>query len=226
MGWRGEDGQGDYGGARVGFVGWGGRAVAASWVGLNLRGCWGEGGGGGARVWALCGVLQVGCRDFPIEVVVDTIGLVEWWWVTSRRGGQRSRRALAMRASGPWSDGVEGSWWSWRGDLGYGDLDGWRWLTGWSWRRDLDGVILTGWSWRGDLGGVILTRVVGNLDEGSWWRVVGDLDEVDVTPSFAEVFRSVLYGVGGSTGSWRCCWGAPPRLKLLHQHEVLLLATS
>jgi len=36
-----------------------------------------------------------------------------------------------------------------------------------------------------------------------------DLDEVDVTPSFAEVFRSVLSGVGGSTGGWRCCWGAP-----------------
>ena len=32
-----------------------------------------------------------------------------------------------------------------------------------------------------------------------------DLDEVDVTPSFAEVFRSVLSGVGGSTGGWRCC---------------------
>jgi len=32
-----------------------------------------------------------------------------------------------------------------------------------------------------------------------------DLDEVDVTPRFAEVFRSVLFGVGG----WRCCWGAP-----------------
>ena len=29
-----------------------------------------------------------------------------------------------------------------------------------------------------------------------------DLDEVDVTPSFAEVFRSVLSGVGGSTGWW------------------------
>jgi hypothetical protein len=36
-----------------------------------------------------------------------------------------------------------------------------------------------------------------------------DLDEVDVTPSFAEVFRSVLSGVGGSTGGWRCCWDAP-----------------
>jgi len=36
-----------------------------------------------------------------------------------------------------------------------------------------------------------------------------DLDEVDVTPRFAEVFRSVLSGVGGSTGGWRCCWGAP-----------------
>jgi hypothetical protein len=36
-----------------------------------------------------------------------------------------------------------------------------------------------------------------------------DLDKLDVTPSFAEVFRSVLSGVGGSTGGWRCCWGAP-----------------
>jgi hypothetical protein len=32
-----------------------------------------------------------------------------------------------------------------------------------------------------------------------------DLDKVDVTPSFVEVFRSVLSGVGGSTGGWRCC---------------------
>jgi hypothetical protein len=32
---------------------------------------------------------------------------------------------------------------------------------------------------------------------------------VDVTPSFAEVFRSVLFGVGGSTGGWQCCWDAP-----------------
>jgi len=32
-----------------------------------------------------------------------------------------------------------------------------------------------------------------------------DLDEVDVTPRFAEVFGSVLFGVGG----WRCCWDAP-----------------
>ena len=36
-----------------------------------------------------------------------------------------------------------------------------------------------------------------------------DLDEVDVTPRFAEVFRSGLSGVGGSTGGWRCRWGAP-----------------
>jgi len=34
-----------------------------------------------------------------------------------------------------------------------------------------------------------------------------DLDEVDVAPSFVEVFRSVLSGVGGCTGGWRCCWG-------------------
>jgi len=32
-----------------------------------------------------------------------------------------------------------------------------------------------------------------------------DLDKADVTPRFAEVFRSVLSGVGGSTGGWRCC---------------------
>ena len=32
-----------------------------------------------------------------------------------------------------------------------------------------------------------------------------DLNKVDVTPRFAEVLRSVLYGVGGSTGGWRCC---------------------
>jgi hypothetical protein len=38
-----------------------------------------------------------------------------------------------------------------------------------------------------------------------------DLNKVNVTPRFAEVFRSVLSGVGGSTstGGWRCCWGAP-----------------
>ena len=33
--------------------------------------------------------------------------------------------------------------------------------------------------------------------------------KVDVTPRFAEVFRSVLSGVGGSIGGWRCCWGTP-----------------
>jgi len=33
-----------------------------------------------------------------------------------------------------------------------------------------------------------------------------DLDEVDVTPSFVEVFRSVLSGFGGcSISGWRCC---------------------
>ena len=36
-----------------------------------------------------------------------------------------------------------------------------------------------------------------------------DLDEVDVTPRFVEVFRLVLSGVGGSTGGWRCCRSAP-----------------
>ena len=32
-----------------------------------------------------------------------------------------------------------------------------------------------------------------------------NLSNVDVTPRFAEVFKSVLSGVGGSTGGWRCC---------------------
>jgi len=37
-----------------------------------------------------------------------------------------------------------------------------------------------------------------------------DLDKVDVTPRFADVFRSVLSGVGGSNGRWLAvCWGAP-----------------
>jgi hypothetical protein len=39
-----------------------------------------------------------------------------------------------------------------------------------------------------------------------------DFDKVNVTPRFAEVFRSVLSGVGGSTGGWRCCWDAPSQL--------------
>ena len=39
-----------------------------------------------------------------------------------------------------------------------------------------------------------------------------NLDEVDVTLRFAEVFKSVLSGVGGSTGGWRCCWDAPSQL--------------
>jgi len=32
-----------------------------------------------------------------------------------------------------------------------------------------------------------------------------DLDEVDVTPSFAEAFRSMLSRVGGCASGWRCC---------------------
>ena len=32
-----------------------------------------------------------------------------------------------------------------------------------------------------------------------------DLDKLDVAPSFVEVFRSVLSGVGGCTSGWRCC---------------------
>ena len=40
---------------------------------------------------------------------------------------------------------------------------------------------------------------------GSGVLTVLDLDEVDVAPSFVEVFRSVLSGVGGCTSGWRCC---------------------
>ena len=39
----------------------------------------------------------------------------------------------------------------------------------------------------------------------SGFLTVLDLDKVDVTPRFAEVFRLVLSGVGGFTGGWRCC---------------------
>ena len=42
-----------------------------------------------------------------------------------------------------------------------------------------------------------------------------DLDKVDVTPRFTEVFRSVQSRVGGSTGGWRCYWGASSRLPQL-----------
>ena len=34
------------------------------------------------------------------------------------------------------------------------------------------------------------------------FKILG-LNEVGVTPRFAEVFRSMLSGVGGSTGAWR-----------------------
>ena len=40
---------------------------------------------------------------------------------------------------------------------------------------------------------------------GSGVLTILDLDKVDVTPRFAEVFKSVLSGAGGSTGGWRCC---------------------
>jgi len=39
-----------------------------------------------------------------------------------------------------------------------------------------------------------------------------DLDKMDVTPRFVEVFGSMLSGVGGSTGGRRCCWGALSQL--------------
>ena len=49
-----------------------------------------------------------------------------------------------------------------------------------------------------------------------------DLDEVDVTPRFAEVFRSVLSGVGGFTGGWRtqCCIAAVYKFLLLSRRMM------
>ena len=41
------------------------------------------------------------------------------------------------------------------------------------------------------------------------------LNEMNFMPSFTEVFRSVLCGVGGSASGWRYCWGvktSPPQL--------------
>jgi len=47
----------------------------------------------------------------------------------------------------------------------------------------------------------------------SWfWGLVSSQDLIltrDVAPSFVEVCRSVLSGVGGCTSGWRCCWNAP-----------------
>ena len=40
---------------------------------------------------------------------------------------------------------------------------------------------------------------------GSGVLTILDLDEVDVTPSFAEAFRSMLSRVGGCASGWRCC---------------------
>ena len=36
-------------------------------------------------------------------------------------------------------------------------------------------------------------------------QYLAGFNEVDVAPSFVEVFRSVLSGVGGCTNGWRCC---------------------
>ena len=42
-----------------------------------------------------------------------------------------------------------------------------------------------------------------------------DLNEVDVTPRFAEVFGSVLSGVDGSAGGWRAVGVLPASLKCM-----------
>jgi len=50
-----------------------------------------------------------------------------------------------------------------------------------------------------------------------------NLNEVDVTPRIAEVFGSMLSGVGASSaGCWRCCWGAAsqsPSVSPCHSEE-------
>ena len=53
-----------------------------------------------------------------------------------------------------------------------------------------------------------------------------DLDEADVTPRFVEVFGSMLSGVGGTAGGWRCCWGASSRDASAHDNSVLRSFTS
>ena len=50
---------------------------------------------------------------------------------------------------------------------------------------------------------VPLRRLAGS--ELSGVLTVLDLDKVNVTPRFAEVFRLVLSRVCGSSGGWRCC---------------------
>jgi len=59
-------------------------------------------------------------------------------------------------------------------------------------------------------------RMMWRVTEAPWRMLqrsgvltVLDLDEVNVGLCFAEVFRSVLSGLGGCIGGWRCCWGAP-----------------
>ena len=60
--------------------------------------------------------------------------------------------------------------------------------------------------WRENVAEVIVLFFCGvQLVLRSGVFTVLDLDKVDVMPRFAEVFRSVLSGVGGSTGGRRCC---------------------
>jgi len=59
-----------------------------------------------------------------------------------------------------------------------------------------------------------------------------DLDEVHAMPRFAKVFGSVLPGVGGSGGGWRCCLkyipasGRPARFQPVISVNLLAMATK
>ena len=75
-----------------------------------------------------------------------------------------------------------------------------------------DGVESNGGSFKGGAEAFVLFLRGAQLVLRSSVFTVLDLDELDVAPSFVEVFRSMLSGVGGSAGGWRCCWDAPSRL--------------
>jgi len=52
---------------------------------------------------------------------------------------------------------------------------------------------------------VLFLRGAQLVLESSVLIAVLDLEEVDVTLKYAEIFGLVLSGEGGSAGGWRCC---------------------
>jgi hypothetical protein len=66
-----------------------------------------------------------------------------------------------------------------------------------------DGVESNGGSLKGGAEAFMLFLCGAQLVLRSSVFTVLDLDELDVAPSFVEVFRSMLSGVGGSAGGWQ-----------------------